>query len=494
MLRLRTLQRAFPSARVPRPTSIIYINANCCSSPSSSFSPLRRNFASDATPESSTPESESATPTPTPTGDNPPAAEKKKKKYTKPPREDRIRPYKDPQPSKKDAAALTKAVTDISAKMPQPLAVITTLDHTFAAQQAAGIAPEEMRLPVARAITVSSLTSLCVEPKPLITFNMNLPSTTYDALVACGDFNVHLMMPNKHGIRHAHIFKRGNREVAQAEPGEVDRWDPFVRFQGRGGEEQEGGVKEEGVKEEGVQEEGVKEEREEGQSTENREKGEGKKDGVVKAKRYRGEYGPVPEGTADLGVLLDLKLAPQGNHGERLPQIINREGWWQQFRKEKKAAIAALRGYQQETPADSTTTESTEVGKGEGETGETTTTTGGKQTHHVPMLKGKAQMAMLQCRLVRTIRINPDGSDGQSNNDVAIMVGEVVDTWTYDETLGPKTKHPSVLAYANRQYVAAGLPLIVPDIQDLWWTKKDGWKHKAGQDTTQTETQAQTLS
>ncbi|KAI8951512.1 flavin reductase like domain-containing protein [Xylaria longipes] len=106
---------------------------------------------------------------------------------------------------------LCSSVTATMAKLPHPAVVITTLDRTYHAQAAAGVPIEAMRHPVARGITVSSFTSLCIRPRPHIMFNMTLPSTMYDALVACKDFNVHILTPDQHGARVASVFSRGNR-------------------------------------------------------------------------------------------------------------------------------------------------------------------------------------------------------------------------------------------------------------------------------------------
>ncbi|KAI0117870.1 flavin reductase like domain-containing protein [Nemania sp. FL0031] len=109
------------------------------------------------------------------------------------------------------ARDLCNSVTAVMARLPHPAVVITTLDRTYQAQAAAGVPTEEMRHPIARGITASSFTSLCIRPKPHVMFNMTLPSTMYEALVACKDFNVHILTPDKSGARVASVFSRGNR-------------------------------------------------------------------------------------------------------------------------------------------------------------------------------------------------------------------------------------------------------------------------------------------
>ncbi|KAI1190212.1 hypothetical protein F5B17DRAFT_105151 [Nemania serpens] len=111
-----------------------------------------------------------------------------------------------------EARDLCASVTAVMAKLPHPVVVITTLDRTYQAQAAAGVPREAMRHPIARAITVSSFTSLCIRPRPHVMFNMTLPSTMYEALVACKDFNVHVLTPDQSGARVASVFTRGNRQ------------------------------------------------------------------------------------------------------------------------------------------------------------------------------------------------------------------------------------------------------------------------------------------
>ncbi|KAI1308816.1 flavin reductase like domain-containing protein [Xylaria venustula] len=106
---------------------------------------------------------------------------------------------------------LCSSVTATMAKLPHPAVVITTLDRTYSAQAAAGVPTEKMQHPIARGVTVSSFTSLCIRPRPHVMFNMTLPSTMYEALIACKDFNVHVLTPDESGARIANVFTRGNR-------------------------------------------------------------------------------------------------------------------------------------------------------------------------------------------------------------------------------------------------------------------------------------------
>ncbi|KAI0967484.1 flavin reductase like domain-containing protein [Xylaria arbuscula] len=116
---------------------------------------------------------------------------------------------------------LCSSVTATMAKLPHPAVVITTLDRTYRAQAAAGVPTEKMQHPIARGITASSFTSLCIRPQPHVMFNMTLPSTMYEALIACKDFNVHVLTPDETGARIANVFTRGNRISSRIEKTEA---------------------------------------------------------------------------------------------------------------------------------------------------------------------------------------------------------------------------------------------------------------------------------
>lgn len=67
--------------------------------------------------------------------------------------------------------------------------------------------------PVPRAMTVSSFTSLGVEPVPRVIFNVNLPSKTWDAIKSSRRFNVHVLADNTHGVRLAQHYSRGHSRI-----------------------------------------------------------------------------------------------------------------------------------------------------------------------------------------------------------------------------------------------------------------------------------------
>lgn len=59
-------------------------------------------------------------------------------------------------------------------------------------------------------MTISSFTSLTLDPTPLVTFNIATPSRTLDAVAASRKFNIHVLSDDVDGARAADWFTRGN--------------------------------------------------------------------------------------------------------------------------------------------------------------------------------------------------------------------------------------------------------------------------------------------
>ncbi|KAI1491399.1 flavin reductase like domain-containing protein [Biscogniauxia mediterranea] len=111
------------------------------------------------------------------------------------------------------SAGLFQPMRDVMRRLPHPVVVITTLDHVYQQQQPPNdkeSPPSPPPPPIPRAMTVSSFTSLTIEPVPHVTFNVTLPSRTHRALEACGAFNAHILEGNDHGAAVADRFTRGN--------------------------------------------------------------------------------------------------------------------------------------------------------------------------------------------------------------------------------------------------------------------------------------------
>ncbi|KAI2463412.1 flavin reductase like domain-containing protein [Annulohypoxylon bovei var. microspora] len=119
---------------------------------------------------------------------------------------------------------LSQPMRSVMRRLPHPVVVITTLENTRNLTKVEELLDEKLPPPIPRAMTVSSFTSLSIDPVPRVTFNITLPSTTYKALAKCGKFNAHILSGDNHGARIADLFTRGNRPPAAKEmPGETEK-------------------------------------------------------------------------------------------------------------------------------------------------------------------------------------------------------------------------------------------------------------------------------
>ncbi|KAI0199195.1 hypothetical protein F4808DRAFT_433042 [Astrocystis sublimbata] len=341
---------------------------------------------------------------------------------------------------------LSQAAADALDLLTRSPVAITTLDRTFAAQDAAGVPLAAMRRPFARAIAVPSLTSLCVRPRPLVSFTMDLPSTMYDALVACGDFNVHLLSPTYDGLRIARLLHRGDR----APVGEDGQEHGEGQGEGQGSEEAGQG----------------------GSENRGREKNEGDEPSMTEKK----ENNMPLDDLSDLGVLQGL-INPQRIQNQL---VIGRHNWWDQFQQAKKEAAQDL-----PFPPDRIIPK---------------TRARRKQTHHVPHISGPGVTAVLYCRVSRTIQVDPDpspesphshvsicadrdggGRDAQQQqyehsesgapesgtpNKVVIVIGEVVDVWERNSVGRPGLFRPSSLPYAIGTHLNSTVRTVRPFNED----------------------------
>lgn len=63
-----------------------------------------------------------------------------------------------------------------------------------------------------RAMTMSSFTSLALRPTPVVSFNIAVPSRTFDAVAASRAFNIHVLADDASGALVADWFAGGNAE------------------------------------------------------------------------------------------------------------------------------------------------------------------------------------------------------------------------------------------------------------------------------------------
>ncbi|KAI1138362.1 flavin reductase like domain-containing protein [Hypoxylon sp. FL0543] len=126
-------------------------------------------------------------------------------------------PVVPPKPPKPPQHVLSHPMRAVMRQLPHPVVVITTLENTHSFSKFEEMLDKTFPRPIPRAMTVSSFTSLSVDPVPRVTFNITLPSTTYQALAKCGKFNAHILTGDEYGARIADLFTRGNRP-AESKP------------------------------------------------------------------------------------------------------------------------------------------------------------------------------------------------------------------------------------------------------------------------------------
>lgn len=83
------------------------------------------------------------------------------------------------------------------------------LPHSVVVCTAVGKEPGE-HAPTARGMTMSSFTSLTLQPTPIVTFNIATPSRTLDAVAQSRELNIHVLSGDVQGARVADWFRQGN--------------------------------------------------------------------------------------------------------------------------------------------------------------------------------------------------------------------------------------------------------------------------------------------
>ena len=75
-------------------------------------------------------------------------------------------------------------------------------------------------------MTVSSFTTVTLNPVPIVSFNIRLPSTTYQAIKKRGRFKIHVLAADERGAFVADLFTRGDAKAAFRELARrFDGWD-----------------------------------------------------------------------------------------------------------------------------------------------------------------------------------------------------------------------------------------------------------------------------
>jgi len=92
-------------------------------------------------------------------------------------------------------------VRKLMRRVPHPVAIITSTDPYSPAKTAF------------RGMTVSSFNTVTLCPNPIVSFNVKVPSETYNAIRSSCRFLVHLLAPNQTTTRLARKFSRGNGNI-----------------------------------------------------------------------------------------------------------------------------------------------------------------------------------------------------------------------------------------------------------------------------------------
>ena len=87
-------------------------------------------------------------------------------------------------------------------RVPYPVAIITATDPHGPVEKAY------------RGMTVSSFSTVTLNPEPVLSFNVKRPSETLSALLSSGRFLVHLLAPAKRTAALARDFAKGNHNLS----------------------------------------------------------------------------------------------------------------------------------------------------------------------------------------------------------------------------------------------------------------------------------------
>lgn len=137
-------------------------------------------------------------------------------------------------------------------QLPRPVVIVTSVDFPktpaeevdhenraslgaerppSASSTAASDRTQPVSRPLLRAMTVSSFSSVAIQPRRLISFSIQRPSRCYDAIRRSGRFNIHVLRSSLEGARLAKYFSEPRRLA----PGEPDKgFDPLDLYQNTG--------------------------------------------------------------------------------------------------------------------------------------------------------------------------------------------------------------------------------------------------------------------
>jgi len=107
----------------------------------------------------------------------------------------------DSKDAQASSATVSEAVKRLMRHVPHPVAIITATDTRLTSERGSR---------GWRGATVSSFNTVALDPKPVVSFNIKVLSSTFDAIKASGQFNVHLLSDHPEASEIAARFARGN--------------------------------------------------------------------------------------------------------------------------------------------------------------------------------------------------------------------------------------------------------------------------------------------
>lgn len=103
-------------------------------------------------------------------------------------------------------------VRSVFRSIPHPVAIVTALAESQAMGTLGNISLDDQEDPLdqVRAMTVSSLNTVSLNPVPIISFNVRTPSSTWDAISATKQLRVHTLKATERGAELAASFSKGD--------------------------------------------------------------------------------------------------------------------------------------------------------------------------------------------------------------------------------------------------------------------------------------------
>jgi flavin reductase (DIM6/NTAB) family NADH-FMN oxidoreductase RutF len=104
------------------------------------------------------------------------------------------------QPTQQTDQQLSDNMRSALRHVTQPVALVTSF------MASAGSLKDADKRALSRGVTVSSLCTVTLHPKPVVSFNLRVPSRSWDAISASGFLRVHLLKASPEGATAAHVF------------------------------------------------------------------------------------------------------------------------------------------------------------------------------------------------------------------------------------------------------------------------------------------------